>query len=106
MKIEIEIPDWCEERHIFILAGIEMAAYKLVDDDQWHVKKSRCNMCGECCKTFKKPFVFEVHDGVCEHLLSNNTCGLGGHRPWVCCTSMERKGSKGVPNCSIEYEVV
>jgi len=28
MKIEIELPDWCDERHIYVVAVTELVAYK------------------------------------------------------------------------------
>lgn len=27
MKIEIEIPDWCDERHVYIMAGTDDDLY-------------------------------------------------------------------------------
>lgn len=93
MKIELELPDWTEERVIQVLAGIERVAYKL-PWSTFMVKTSRCSMCGECCRIIN-----------CEHLVKepgdNNRwlCKLGTMRPYNCCVARTRK----VKTCTIKY---
>ena len=102
MKIEVEIPDMWNERHLYIMAGIDVVAYKELGK-KWRVKQTPCNMCGECCRNLPERFFFKTVDGVCEHLGSNNTCNLGIARPYVCCVSKERKG-QDFKQCSITYK--
>ena len=86
MKIEIDLPDWCEERNIRVMAGIEQVAYKLAGDAKIHVKTERCSRCGSCCKDLKH-WIFKTIDGVCEHLKEDGdktVCGLGVMRPYGC----------------------
>lgn len=85
MKIEIEIPDWAEEKHIYVMAGIEMVAYKKVGE-KWHVKVRRCAKCGKCCQG-------------CEHL-KHKECSLGIKRPFLCCIT------NGKEYCQEQYKVL
>jgi hypothetical protein len=80
VKIEIEIPDWADGRHVYVFAGIELAAFKHAGAP-WRVKSSRCSMCGKCCEG-------------CIHLTSDGpkrVCELGMNRPFAC-------GTSAVPN--------
>ena len=70
MKIEINLPEWVEEKHIYIMAGIELVAKKYLGQ-LWEIKTSRCISCGKCC-------------GDCKHL-KNNQCSLALERPFRCC---------------------
>jgi len=82
LRIELYLPDWVEDKHLYIMAGIELAAYKHVNKP-WMVKIGRCDMCGKCC--------MELKDGPCEHLKADGkkwVCGLGLNRPWRCCVSV------------------
>ncbi len=84
MKIEIELPDWCDEdSYLCVMKGIEMVAYKR-PKESWKVKTGRCNMCGKCCPpNQKKPR--------CEHLKLVGPqwwCSLGSDRPWSCSLCM------------------
>lgn len=90
MKIELELPDWAEERSIYVMAGIELVAYRLDITLPWQVKTGRCNMCGKCCtglKSHSQPLV----DGRCVHLAKepgNNPryeCSRRLNRPFGCC---------------------
>ena len=65
MKIELELPDWVEERSINILAGIELVAKKY-PGQPWQVKTSRCISCGKCCIRIEK--YEDGTRGPCEHL--------------------------------------
>jgi hypothetical protein len=88
MKIEIEIPDWAAERHLFIFAGIELLAYKKYGDDFISVKKERCNFCGACCENLPQDIHVPIDEkGTCKNLVTyGNTkeCKLGQERPWLC----------------------
>lgn len=96
MKIELELPDWVNERAIHILAGIERVAYKL-PWACWMVKTNRCSMCGECCRKIDCPYL-EKEPG-------NNDrwrCSLGTKRSYDCCTSRPKK----MKNCTIKFKKV
>lgn len=106
MKIELELPKWADERNIYILAGIELAAYK-VRGKKWLVKTERCNMCGKCCFNVKGRYPLPAIRGQCPHLVKEVgdndrwLCGLGANRPFGCCI--------GVTNeeyCSERFEEV
>lgn len=105
MKIELELPDWCDERAIYIMAGIELAAYKIPDQD-WKLKISRCNMCGKCCMKLGKRHPFPTVDGTCIYLerepgsRSMWRCKLGMSRPFGCCVGTPRN----MPECTERYE--
>ena len=112
VKIEIEIPDWCDERHIYILAGIEMVAYKLYGQTVWCIKETRCNMCGACCENLRvQPLPFEdITDALttdCQYLEligTEKACSLGMHRPVSCSVGLQEDGR--TPNCCIKYKRV
>jgi hypothetical protein len=105
MKIEIEIPDWCDERAIRIMAGIELVAYKM-PFEKWKIKVSRCNMCGKCCMTSNIPY--PLVDGKCIHLKKrpgNNDrweCFLRIQRPFGCCVATPQN----IPECTVKYEEI
>lgn len=103
--ITIELPDWTDERHIFIMAGIEMAAYALYGEEVIHIKEDRCNFCGECCRNLKINIEPIGPDKSCIHLETPiqgmSECGLGRKRPFDCSTGMHRKGR--TPGCCITY---
>jgi len=99
MRIELKLPEWVAERAIYIMAGIELVAYKL-PQARWQVKTGRCNICGKCCMNLKK-HAFPLVDGVCIHLqkeVGNNPryeCALRINRPFGCCIGVPRN----VPEC-------
>lgn len=79
MKIELDLPDWAADRHIYVLAGIELVAYKFLDGE-WHIKTGRCSMCGKCCERLK-----------CKHLKKDGEkkiCDRGLGRPFSCCVGV------------------
>ena len=90
MKIELELPEWTDERNIYIMAGIELAAYKN-RGGKWLVKTERCNQCGKCCMNLRLEHPFPVIDGRCAHLekepgkAPKYRCALGLQRPFGCC---------------------
>lgn len=105
MKIELELPEWTEERTIRVMAGIELVAYKL-PQGKWQMKVSQCNMCGKCCMTPKIPY--PLVDGKCIHLKKrpgNNDrweCFLRIQRPFGCCVGIPQN----IPECTEKYEVI
>jgi len=106
MKIEIEIPDWVEGKHLYIFAGIELVAYKYLDEN-WKVKTGRCNMCGLCCEEFKKPVLKWpfVKNKTCEYLKSDGekkVCGLALHRPFACCVGIKENKK----DCLEKFEII
>ena len=86
MRIELELPEWTEERHIYVMAGIELVAYKYLNQP-WKVKTGRCNMCGKCCSSFRNDSE-TIINGTCINLVNDGPkriCKLGVNRPWNCC---------------------
>jgi len=88
MKIELDLPDWVDERNIRILAGIELVAFKLSTDDFWKIKDGRCQQCGNCC-TGLKNHIYPTIDGTCVHLgdevNGKRLCKIAIHRSINCC---------------------
>lgn len=76
MKIELELPDWVDERTLRIFAGIESVATKDIGGT-WQVKESRCNLCGTCCGDCKELIYSEGDKGY--------MCNSGWDRPFGCC---------------------
>ena len=90
MEVNLTLPKWTKDKHIYVLAGMELVAYKLLDQP-WKLKTSRCNMCGACCKG-------------CEHLKKNGDkliCDLGSERPFCCCISVPER-----PDCTEKYDTL
>ena len=89
MKIVLELPEWVDERHIRIFAGVELVALKLGHEDFWKVKDTRCQRCGECCKGIKN-HKFPNINGACIHLVDEpgqpgkKKCNIVLHRPRTC----------------------
>jgi len=108
MKIEIEIPEWAQERDLYVMAGVEQLAFIPYSKGKIWIKTERCNMCGKCCEnlTPMAPFPQTKKKGVCDHLYLKE-CGLGYLRPWSCSVSDPLIGSNGVIRdwCSIRYEI-
>lgn len=90
MRVVLDLPDWVVGRHLYVFAGIELAAYKHNGKD-WLVKESRCSMCGKCCKG-------------CSHIVPDGpkrVCGLGLNRPFSCGTSAS---PNRVKECTERYD--
>jgi hypothetical protein len=103
MKILLDLPEWCDERDIVILAGIELAAYKKATEDKFKVKQIRCNLCGECCKGFK------TESGYCEHIIfdgDHKICELGSDRSYACCIGEHVMNVCDSSVCCIRYNEV
>ena len=116
MKIEVEVPDWYEGRHIYVFAGIEQIAKRPVGKP-WAVKTARCSQCGECCKNLgaKWPLglkAVEVEkDGKkviemwCSHLIyyaKEYLCDMLIRRPFYCCIGDNSEEK----HCAIEWREV
>lgn len=88
MKIEVELPEWCAERHIYIMAGIELAAWKPYGENVIYVKAERCNQCGICCKNLPPKYPLPKKENMdCQFLEKQGEtfiCSIAGHRPWTC----------------------
>ena len=100
MKIEIEIPDWALEHHLYLLSGTELVAIKYLEENEWKIKTSRCRQCGGCCLVHPKnnPHFPLNEDGSCSKLIEDGhkrLCSLGMDKPLVCIVSR---------NCEKEYE--
>lgn len=112
MRLVLDLPDWCDERNIYVMAGIELVAYKRFGEDAAYVKAARCNSCGACCRAPLLPGAFEATaEGDCVHLKKigpTYVCGLGAGRPFVCNhgdpVRMGIDGAEGI--CSIRYKQV
>jgi hypothetical protein len=108
MKIEIEIPEWAEERHIYVMAGIELLAKKEYCKPLM-IKTERCNACGKCCMDLPPKHPMGVtEEGWCNYLVkepgNNNmyVCGMYSHRPFGCCVAEPYN----IPDCPVKYEVI
>lgn len=104
MKIEIDLPEWCNSRHLFILAGIELVAYKIQGDTTWKVKSGQCNFCGKCCETSSYYPFPTAEDGSCsmlEMIGTEKVCKLGSDRPTGC--SVGVLNTKNDSYCTISY---
>ena len=87
MKLIVDLPDWCDERHIYVFAGIELAAYKQYGESWIRVKTERCNQCGRCCQDELWAAEFDKQKGEClhmEHLGEEHRCNLAVMRPFSC----------------------
>jgi hypothetical protein len=109
MKIELELPDWVEGKHLYITAGIELVAYKYLNTP-WMMKTGRCDMCGKCCMNFGEVTgdLREMVDetGNCKYLISDGdkwVCLLGSSRPWSCSVVAT---PKNVPECTETFKEV
>jgi hypothetical protein len=69
MRVEIDLPDWVDERHLRLFAGVELVAVKLVNESDFRVKDVRCNWCGKCCMNLGDRMNWPVDEnGTCKHL--------------------------------------
>lgn len=110
MKINIELPEWCDTRHIYIMAGIELAAVRIYGENRWKIKTVRCNQCGKCCEYSKYTPSFDSIKGYCpdmEILGEERRCSLSINRPFACCTGDPMTIPDGPwKDCCIEYKVI
>lgn len=114
MKIELTIPKWAENRHIYIIAGSEVIAKKEANNP-FEIKTSRCNLCGECCKNCSPDWHLGIkEDGSCHYLIYEKTyienelregwvCSAPSFiRPWAC---VKGRGEKE-DHCNIKFKEV
>lgn len=109
MKIEIEIPDWAKERHLYLLAGIELVAYKDQESKDWFIKTERCNSCGKCCMNLVDDGQYTLDKNKnCIYLKADGEkwiCSLGASRPLPCCEGDLEKNKENKDNlCCIRYK--
>lgn len=109
MKIELELPEWVDERGIHIIAGgIEEVAKKRTEDSPWEIKLNRCNSCGRCCMNVpdKWPHGKNQDTGYCLYLEcmseSKWRCSLKENMPNVCCIS----DGEGAEYCNITWKTI
>ena len=111
MRITVDLPAWADERHIYIFAGVEMAAFKPYGQDSVYVKTARCENCGNCCQGIKGYFPFSTGPGgKCYYRGPEaegspaQTCLLGAYRPFACATwnppNLEQ------PDCAVKFKKV
>ena len=105
MRVELDLPDWCDERHIRVFAGIEEVARK-VHRKRWEIKTARCNKCGICCMNVKDNWRFGIDSktGWCKNLSYDGhdiyLCGID--RPFTCCAG----DMAGEDFCSVTWQKV
>lgn len=104
MRIELELPEWAEERHIRIFAGIEEVAKKL-HGKSWQIKVIRCDMCGKCCMDVPENWRFgrDEETGWCKNLIyyaNEYRCGID--RPFTCCAGDHSEEEY----CCIEWQEI
>lgn len=111
MKIEIELPDWADERNIYVFAGIELVAVRTFQEDKFRIKDIRCNSCGVCCSVLDpKTHFFPVIKKRCIHLENEPgtkdkwRCRLGIHRPFLCSFWPEDRIGELPEYCCISYK--
>ena len=102
MKITINIPDRFNSRRFILLAGTELVAAKEPESSTWMVKKTSCNLCGDCCM-HEPVTVYGVDDeGKCNALKKYGDtweCAAGVEKPFNCLAD-----PRDIDCCSIRYE--
>lgn len=112
-RIEIDIPDWAKERHIYVFAGDELLAFKeirTVHHEGKHISirqktlikdhDGRCTGCGSCCNTgtvIPSNLLLEMKKRLAEYeyaesgpcpFLEDEGCILGSVKPISCAMSI------------------
>lgn len=108
MKIEIEIPDWCNSENLYLISRNELIAKKLVNEE-WRIKIVRCNQCGRCCEIHPKEGAYYPlkEDGSCINLIldgENKICKLGMEKSLACVLGEPEGQEYKQFNCCIEYK--
>lgn len=110
-EITLDLPEWAEERHVAVMAGMELVAYRPYGKNVWYVKTARCNSCGVCCHMLSPAYPIENTDNVCNYLVKIGQieeCSKVFYRPWACCWSDPvLLGLQDAESyCSIRYKIV
>jgi len=84
MKISLKVPDWVEERNLYLFAGIETVARRLACNRFWEVKIDRCSSCGKCCENVNSPFGDVGRCSMLKQVGKETECIMGVHRPHGC----------------------
>ena len=96
-----QLPEWVQERALYIFAGIELLAYQL-PEESWWVKTGRCSQCGKCCQKFKEsPFGLGPPCPMLTEVANEWRCSLLINRPFGCCV-----GISSLPECSEQFEAM
>ena len=107
MRVELDLPDWVDERHIRIMAGIELVASKMSHEDFWRVKETRCNQCGICCMNLKPNHIYPIINGRCVHLREiaggKYECNYALYRSRACGNDPQKYLNSG--ECCITYKI-
>ena len=107
MEIVLDLPDWVDERHIRIYAGVELVAFKWEQDDFWHVKDQRCIMCGKCCNNLMSSHFCPSINGECIYLEPEKNrkrlCRVAIDRPRSCQEDPRHLIKTG--ECPITYKI-
>ena len=98
--LKFALPEWTDERHIWIIAGQEPYGYResvVVKTKKgrerkyrWWKKTGRCSLCGKCCMNLRKNWIWGVDKkGTCLRLVEGNPgefyCDPNkGGMPWGC----------------------
>lgn len=112
MKIEVDLPERVEGRHIYILAGTELIACSkpVIFDGEWDeiiVKTTPCQRCGECCKSMHPNDAladlgyYNPETGWCRFLRMDGDkydCAIQSYKPLSCAL-----GEMTHPKCKVKY---
>ena len=105
-RIEIEIPEWAKDNNIYIMAGMNLLAYRYRGGPLM-VKTDLCSMCGKCCMELDNRHPFVTETGGCKYLtkeVGDNDrwlCGLHGFRPHGCAVTTPERN-----DCTVKFEEV
>lgn len=115
MEIKFKLPDWTDERHLFVIAGQEPVLKRIRRVDKqgnvtytWYKKAVRCNLCGRCCMNLKSTHRWGVDEnGTCLRLIEGNPgefwCDPNkGSMPWDCL----KGDNEGEEFCCLEWEII
>jgi hypothetical protein len=86
--INFKLPEWIDENQtLTLLCGQELIAFKH-PNEEWKIKKIRCNQCGECCMNIPDNFLYGTNgEGKCNKLVKEGDkwlCTAGKDKPFCC----------------------